>query len=168
MPVSFGFRSQTVLLWLTAVVACQPQQETVHCAPDPVIEATLKEVMDNHVAAHYAQDARAAAAAYSEDVWFIGDDGMELRTRATMVSLYETMYETIRLVDLTHVPEETLVCADAAHTVGHYTETVETSGKRSTTRYNYMLFWRRQSDDSWKISRGSFIAVPAAAEQATR
>jgi len=167
--LSLDFRSQALLLWLTAAVACQPgaERKAVRCAPDPVVEAKLNEIMDGHVAAHYAQDAGAAAAAYTEDVWFIGDDGMELRTRDAMVSLYGQMYETIRLVDFTHSPEEVVVCADAAHTVGHYTETIETNGQQSTTRYNYMLFWRLQSDGSWKVSRGSFVAVPTAAEPAT-
>ncbi|HUF69553.1 MAG TPA: nuclear transport factor 2 family protein [Longimicrobiales bacterium] len=127
------------------------------------MEAKINEIMDGHVAAHYAQDAVAAAGDYAEDVWFMSDDGVELRTRAVMVSLYEQMYQTIRLVDLTYSPEEVVVCADAAHAVGHYTETIETDGQQSTTRYNYMLFWRLQPDGSWKVSRGTLVAVPPAA-----
>jgi uncharacterized protein (TIGR02246 family) len=137
--------------------------EAVRCGPDPVIEATLNDIMASHVAAHYAQDAVAAAGDYAEDVWFIGDDGMDLRTRDVMVSLYEQMYQGIRLVDFTHSPEEVVVCADAAHSVGHYTETAETDGQQSTTRYNYMLLWRLQPDGSWKIWRGTFVAVPPSA-----
>lgn len=160
-----GIRSP-LLLGFTIVFACQQpasEIEAVHCGPDPVIEAKINEIMEAHVAAHYAQDAVAAAGAYAEDVWFIGDDGMELRTRDVMVALYEQMYQTVRLVDLTHFPEEVVVCADAAHSVGNYTETTGTDGQQSTTRYNYMLFWRLQPDGSWKISRGTFVAVPPAA-----
>lgn len=162
MPRS-DLRSPAVLLGLTIAVACQQptsEVESAQCGSDPVVEATLSGIMKGHVAAHYAQDAVAAAGDYAEDVWFIGDDGMELRTRAAMVSLYEQMYQTVRLVDFTHSPEEVVVCADAAHAVGHYIETLETDGRQSTTRYNYMLFWRLQPDGSWKVSRGTFVAVP--------
>lgn len=146
--------------------ACQQTRSgmaPVSCAADAAVEAKLDEVMAGHVAAHYAQDPVAAAADYTEDVWFRGDDGMELRTRAAMVTLYQQMYETTRLVDFSHSHEEVIVCGDAAHAVGHYTETVETEGEQTTTRYNYMLLWRLQPDGSWKMSRGALVAVPPAA-----
>lgn len=162
----WGIRSPALLLGLSTAVACQqaaPEAAAVRCGADPAVEARINEIMDGHVAAHYAQDAVAAAADYAEDVWFIGDDGMELRTREAMVSLYEQMYQTTRLVDFTHSPAEVVVCADAAHAVGHYTETIEADGQPSTTRYNYMLFWRLQPDGSWEVSRGAFVALPPTA-----
>lgn len=162
----WGIRSPALLLGFAIAVACQqapPEVEAVRCGSDPAVEAQINEIMDGHVAAHYAQDAVAAAGDYAEDVWFIGDDGMELRTRDAMVSLYEQMYQATRLVDFTYSPEEVVVCADAAHAVGHYTETIETDGQQSTIRYNYMLFWRLQPDGTWKVSRGTFVAVPPTA-----
>jgi len=161
-------RRAAVLLCVPLLAAACGQQRVVEaaplrCGPDPAVEAKLSSVMEGHVAAHLALDPVAAAADYTEDVWFKLDDGAQMRTRQAMEDLYRQMYETVRLVDFEHTDEEVLVCGDAAHAVGHYTETVEAveaGGERTVSRFHYMLLWRLQPDGSWKVSRGALIGAP--------
>lgn len=147
-----------LLCSVVALTACQqPAAEAaaIRCGPDPAVAALLDETMQRHVQAHLAQDAEAAASDYTDDVWFRMDGGVELRGRQTMVDLYNEMYRTTRLVSFEGDDEEVLVCGDAAHVVGGYREVTETDGVQTTSRYQYMLLWRRQADGAWKVSRGT-------------
>lgn len=159
-----GIGTAALLCSVVTLAACQqPAAEAAasRCGPDPAVAAILDETMQRHVQAHLAQDAAAAASDYTEDVWFRMDGGVELRGRQTMVDLYNEMYQTTRLVSFEGEDEETLVCGDAAHVVGGYTEVTETGGGQATSRYQYMLLWRMQPDGTWKVSRGTMVAVPA-------
>jgi uncharacterized protein (TIGR02246 family) len=160
-----GTGAAVLLCSVVALAACQqPAAEAgaMRCGPDPAVAALLGETMQRHVQAHLAQDAEAAASDYTDDVWFRMDGGVELRGRQTMVDLYTEMYRTTRLVSFEGEDDETLVCADAAHVVGGYTEVTETDGVQTTSRYQYMLLWRLQPDGSWKVSRGTMVTVPEA------
>jgi uncharacterized protein (TIGR02246 family) len=131
------------------------------CAQDAEVESQIAEVMRRHVAAHIEEDAIAAAADYTDDVWFMLDDGAELRSRETVVEFYEELHRTTQTVDLVYTDVETTVCGDAAHAVGHYSHTIEVDGQQSTSRAQYMVLWRRQPDGSWKLSRGAAITIAA-------
>ncbi len=148
------------------VAACQqPASEAVEirCGTDPEVEAQIAEVLRDHVAAHLARDAVGAAAAYTDDVWFRLDGAVEFRGRDAMVDVYESTYATQTYVEIEYTDVETLVCGDAAHVVGQYTETSNVNGELVSSRAQYMVLWRLQPDGSWKVSRGAVIAVPEGA-----
>ena len=150
---------------IVAAACQQPSAEVqeIRCGSDPAVEAKIANALLSHVAAHLEGDPVSAAAIYTDDVWFQLDDGAELRSRETMVGVYEATYTTQRYVDIVYTDVETTVCGDAAHAVGHYSETSEVGDERITSRAQYMVLWRLQSDGSWKVSRGAVIAIPEGA-----
>ena len=113
---------------LVAAVACEPSQpevQAMRCEADPTVEARIADAQEIHVAAHLRADAEGAAAIYTDDVWFQLDGGAELRSRETVIAAYEDAYSTLRYMDIVYTDVETTVCGDAAHAVGHYSETFE-------------------------------------------
>lgn len=149
------------LVAVTAAAACGPKQQTVPlCAPAPAVEAELAAILQAHVDGHLASDPVAAAALYAPDVRLVLDGGVEVRTRASMETVYAQLYATTPIVALEYTDEEVTVCGDAAHVVGHYVQTVDADGERVTTRARYMVLWRRQSYGAWKLARGAVVGLP--------
>ena len=132
----------------------------MRCETDPAVEARIADALRAHVAAHLEGDAEGAAAIYTDDVWFQLDAGAELRSRETVIAAYEAAYSTMSYVDIVYTDVETTVCGDAAHAVGHYTETAEVGDEQITSRAQYMVLWRLQPDGSWKVARGAVITIP--------
>ena len=161
--IRFLYLASAFTTAMVVVAACSPPAAEVassSCRHDPEVESQTAEALRLHVEAHLAADPVGAASLYTDDVWFRWDGGLDRRTRATMEDVYREAYTSVRYVDIGFTSDELIVCGDAAHEVGHFYETVEVDGQRSTSRHHYMVLWRLQPDGSWKVSRGAGSALP--------
>lgn len=143
---------------LIGTAACGPTADEVSsatCHPDASVANAIDSALARHVAGHLAGDPVAAAAIYTPDLWLRWEGGLEVRGRDAAVEIYRELYKQARVVDMAYASDETLVCADAAHQVGHYFMTTEAGGQRATTRDVYTVLWRRQPDGSWLLARGA-------------
>ena len=150
----------TGLFLLVACDSPSTQASASQCGVDRQVEARIAEAWRLHEQGHLEADRFAAASIYTDDVWFRWDDGRETRSRVAMEDFYTELYTVGPIVDIAYMSDEILVCGDAAHEVGHYYVVTEIDGQRVTLREHHMSLWRRQPDESWKLSRGAGSTLP--------
>ena len=122
----------------------------------------ITESLAKHVDAHKRQDVLGATAMYAEDVWWIGEDGFEVKSRKDFETMYAQIYKAgVILKELNYITEELTVSNDIAVQIGWYSMTLESQGQEDKSKYSYMVAWQRQQDDSWKVYRGMSISVKA-------
>ena len=128
---------------------------------DEVLKA-ITESLAKHVDAHKHQDAVGATAMYAEDVWWIGEDGFEVKSRKDFETMYSQIYKSgVVVKELKYITEELTVSNDIAVQMGWYSMTLESQGQEDKSKYNCMVAWQRQQDGSWKVYRGMSISVKA-------
>ncbi len=113
----------------------------------------ISEAIAAHVDAHKRGDAAGAAAVYCDDVLILWEGGVESHSRADQEAAYKQLHQQMSIKELTYTTDELTVCGDVAYEVGHLSMTAEAAGQASTHNDRYMVIWRRQSDDTWKIHR---------------
>ena len=134
-------------------------EEEVNAINKEVLK-TITESLAKHVDASKRQDAVGASAIYAEDVWWIGEDGFEVKSRKDFETWYSQMYKSGMVIkELNYITEELTVSNDIAVAIGWHTMTIESQGQQDKSKYNTMAAWQRQQDGSWKIFRGMHIAV---------
>jgi len=153
-----------VILTLFIAAGCQPRpagQLMDHCVQSLAVEAEIADVLQRHVQAHLNADPIGAADMYTDDVRIMYNT-IEINSKNTMVNAYQEAYKGGTYTEVAYLDDETLVCGDAAHSVGHNLNTMESKadGTRRTERQQYMLLWRQQSDGSWKMARGAAMTIP--------
>jgi ketosteroid isomerase-like protein len=127
--------------------------ETSCVQDNGVVLKDITEVMAVHVDAHKQGDASGAAAVYCDDVWILWEGGVESRSRADQERVYEQLHQQVVIKELTYTTDELTVCGDVAYEVGRVAMTVDANGQLSTSNDRYMVIWRHQPDDSWKVHR---------------
>jgi ketosteroid isomerase-like protein len=103
---------------------------------------------------------RTHAALYAEDVWWIGEEGFEVKSRNDFETMYAQIYQSGMVVkELKYITEELTVSNDIAVQMGWYSMTLESQGQEDKSKYKYMVAWQRQPYDSWKVYRGMSISI---------
>jgi uncharacterized protein (TIGR02246 family) len=134
-------------------------EEEVNAINKEVLE-TITESWAKHVEAAKRQDAVGAAAIFADDVWWIGEDGLEVKSRKELETMYSQMYKSGMLIkEQNYITEELTVSNDIAVQMGWFTMTIESQGQEDKSKYNIMVAWQRQQDGSWKVYRGMGISV---------
>lgn len=144
-----------VILLVSDFVTCQDEKK--------VVRKAIKEAIAKHVAAHKRQDAvGAAAAAYTDDAWIIGEGGQEFKGRSELEATYAQTYKFgVVVKEFEYTTEELTVRDDIAVQIFRYQMTTAYQGQEKIRKYKAMAVWQRQQDGSWKIHRVIFISAKA-------
>lgn len=147
----------TSLIVSSAVYAqAKPQGQPMAKAAGSRVSArtSVRKALDGYRQAAVRGDANGMAAQTTADVTFIEVGQPDIRGRAALESYIGNLFKTMKVTEMTLVTDELTVQDSVASELGHFSETLQESGKAPVHNVGvYLLNWKREADGAWRMQR---------------
>lgn len=135
----------------------KPQGQPVAKKPastSAVVRSAVRKALDAYSHAAMGGDTKGMLAETTDDVLFIEIGEPEIRGRAALESYVANLFKTVKVSQMTLVTDELTIKDSVASELGHYSETLEQTGKPPVHDAGlYLLNWKRESDGAWRMQR---------------
>jgi ketosteroid isomerase-like protein len=120
--------------------------------------AQTRELLKDHVQAHYEADAKTAAISYVDDFKFYAPDNQSYNSRKAVEEAYIELYQLVEIKELEYNYEEFEIVGNKAIELGHYVLTIKPKGAQVdtliTSKERYLIIWEYNDEDGWKLTKG--------------
>lgn len=139
---------------LRAQAKPQGQPSARASSPDAAARAGVRKTLDAYRQAAVRGDANGMAAQTTDDVIFVEVGQPDIRGRAALQSYIGNLFKTARVAEMTLATDELTVQDSLASELGHYSETIQETGKPAVHNVGvYLLNWKRERDGVWRMQR---------------
>ena len=117
------------------------------------VRSRIEETNARFMAAVNRGDAAEAAALYTEDAVVLAPNTATVRGRDGIKALFDGMFQQMGPPALTLSTSDVTELGDTAYEVGTYTMKAQPPGGAALNDTGkYVVIWKRQRDDSWKLA----------------
>jgi ketosteroid isomerase-like protein len=120
--------------------------------------AQTRELLKDHVQAHYEADVKTAAISYVDDFIFYAPDNQSYNSRKAVEEAYIELYQLVEIKELEYNYEEFEIVGNKAIELGHYVLTIKPKGAQVdtliTSKERYLIIWEYNDEDGWKLTKG--------------
>ena len=147
--------SVLVLLAQLTLSACAPEPRSAAAEKSvSTVEAELRAVWTEYIAAVKAGDAGRIAALYADSVYFMESGAPTLRSREALHSFAREALAGVRILDASIIPEFTEIRGTDAGQYGRFVDLIEVPGQGTIRKYGrYAAIAERDSAGEWRIAR---------------
>lgn len=154
--------SKLTTMILFGTVGCSPSSNEFTSRTDvgssAEAEGAIDSVMADYITAVEGGDTATIGAILAEDVEIVFPTGPMRKGRADATEAFAEMFASTTITQLRPMDTQRKFSGDMAVETGAFSITLQprdTSGAAAITdRGYYMVVWERQSDGSWKMTRG--------------
>jgi ketosteroid isomerase-like protein len=148
-------------LFLLLFIGCSNQNGTNELDKEDSLSQT-REILSQHVQAHYDADAKSATALYIDDFKFYGMDNQTYRNREEVEKMYSDLYNAVEIKELVYQYEDFDIAGNQAIEMGKISLTIKPKGAENDTLINskerYLVIWEHDDIKGWQLVKGISVA----------
>ena len=151
----------TSTLFLLLLIGCSNQNGMNKLDKKDSLSQT-REILSQHVQAHYDADAKSATAMYVDDFKFYGMDNQSYTSREEVEKMYGDLYKAVEIKELVYQYEDFDIAGNRAIEMGKISMTIQPKGAENDTLINskerYLVIWEHDDMEGWKLVKGISVA----------